>query len=69
MCGFFLHWCALQEYGDVQKAQVLEQVQAWLQSDEPADSIVPLQLLSLRHIKEVLFATKVGVTCVSAHSR
>ena len=45
----------------MQKAQVLDQVQAWLQSDEPADSIAPLHLLSLRHIKEVLIAAKVGI--------
>lgn len=51
-------------YGDVQKAQVQADVQAWLQSSDPPDSIAPLQLVSLRHIKEVLYAAKVSCSSV-----
>lgn len=53
-------------YDDAQKSQVQADVQAWLQSHEPADSIAPLQLISLRHIKEVLYAAK--VCCCTLYS-
>ena len=57
------HGIVYEPYGDVQKAQVQADVQAWLQSDDALDSIAPLQLVSLRHIKEVLFAAKVRSCC------
>lgn len=53
------HGIVYGPYEDVQKAQVQADVLAWLQSGDPPDSIAPLQLVSLRHIKEVLHATKV----------
>lgn len=54
------HQISYGQYTDAQKAEVAAQVQAFLQSQEAPDSIAPLQLLSLRHMKEVLFAAKVG---------
>ena len=53
------HQISYALYTDAQKAEVAAQVQAFLQSQEAPDSIAPLQLLSLRHMKEVLFAAKV----------
>ena len=55
------HQISYGPYTDAQKAEVAAQVQAFLQSHEAPDSIAPLQLLSLRHMKEVLFAAKVGL--------
>lgn len=53
------HQISYGPYTNAQKAEVAAQVQAFLQSQEAPDSIAPLQLLSLRHMKEVLFAAKV----------
>lgn len=55
------HQISYGPYTEAQKAEVAAQVQAFLQSQEAPDSIAPLQLLSLRHMKEVLFAAKVGL--------
>lgn len=55
------HQISYGPYTDAQKAEVAAQVQAFLQSQEAPDSIAPLQLLSLRHMKEVLCAAKVGL--------
>ena len=55
------HQISYGPYTDAQKAEVAAQVQAFLQSQEAPDSIAPLQLLSLRHMKEVLSAAKVGL--------
>lgn len=53
------HQISYGQYTDAQKAEVSAQVQAFLESQECLDSIAPLQLVSLRHMKEVLFAAKV----------
>ena len=53
------HHITYGPYTEAQKAEVAAQVRAFLQSLEAADSIAPLQLTSLRHMKEVLFAAKV----------
>ena len=62
------HQITYGQYSDAQKAEVAAQVKAFLQSEEAPDSMAPLQLVSLRHMKEVLFAAKVGcVTCLTAY--
>lgn len=53
------HQITYGQYTDAQKAEVSAQVQAFLQSQDSPDTIAPLQLVSLRHMKEVLFAAKV----------
>ena len=53
------HHITYGQYTEAQKAEVAAQVQTFLQSAEPAISVAPLQLISLRHMKEVLFAAKV----------
>lgn len=63
------HQITYGQYTDVQKAEVAAQVKAFLQSEEAPDSIAPLQLVSLRHMKEVLFAAKVSIhTFHAAHA-
>ena len=59
------HQITYGQYTDAQKTEVAAQVQAFLQSQEAPDSIVPLQLVSLRHMKEVLYAAKVTLVCSS----
>lgn len=63
------HQITYSQYTDAQKAEVSAQVQAFLQSEDGPDAIAPLQLVSLRHMKEVLFAAKVhSKSCSSWHS-
>lgn len=45
-------------YTEAQRQEVRQQVQQFLAS--PADGLDPLQLLSLRHITEILSAAKVS---------
>ncbi|KAL3152339.1 hypothetical protein ABBQ32_001403 [Trebouxia sp. C0010 RCD-2024] len=52
------HQISYGQYTHAQKAELAAQVQAFLQSQEAPDSIVPLQLLNLRHMKEILYAAK-----------
>ena len=58
------HQIIYGQYTDAQKAEVSAQVQAFLQSEDSPDSIAPLQLISLRHMKEVLIAAKVQYQAV-----
>jgi len=58
------HQITYSQYTDAQKAEVSSQVQAFLQSEDSPDSIAPLQLVSLRHMKEVLIAAKVHYQAV-----
>ncbi|KAL0031522.1 hypothetical protein WJX77_005047 [Trebouxia sp. C0004] len=62
------HQITYGQYTDAQKAEVSVQVQAFLQSEDVPDSIAPLQLVSLRHMKEVLIAAKALYRQVSAQS-
>ncbi|DBB10638.1 TPA: hypothetical protein ACH3X3_007147 [Trebouxia sp. C0006] len=62
------HQIIYGQYTDAQKAEVSAQVQAFLQSEDSPDSIAPLQLISLRHMKEVLIAAKTLFQQASAQS-
>ena len=53
------HQISYGQYSEAQKAEVRAQVTQFLQGDSSSDSLDPLQLISLRHVREVLLAARV----------
>ena len=54
------HQISYGQYSEAQKAEVRAQVTQFLQEDSSSDSLDPLQLISLRHVREVLLAARVS---------
>ena len=54
------HQISYGQYSEAQKAEVRAQVAQFLQGDSSSDSLDPLQLISLRHVREVLLAARVS---------
>ena len=54
------HQISYGQYSQAQKAEVRAQVTQFLQGDSSSDSLDPLQLISLRHVRELLLAARVS---------
>lgn len=54
------HQISYGQYSEAQKADVRAQVTQFLQGESSSDSLDPLQLISLRHVREVLLAARVS---------
>eukprot|EP00891_Asterochloris_glomerata_P005682 jgi/Astpho2/5682/gw1.00079.25.1_t len=52
------HQISYGQYSEAQKADVRAQVTQFLQGESSSDSLDPLQLISLRHVREVLLAAR-----------